>query len=53
MVGSAVSNINGASIEMLIKIKRLIISGDGAKYFIRFAQFFCAVTEIIISPNHE
>ena len=53
MVGSAVSNINGASIEMLIKIKRLIISGDGAKYFVRFASLFCAVTEIIISPNHE
>ena len=50
---SIVSNIIGAFIEMLIKIKRLIIGGDGAKYFIRFAQVFYAVTEIIISPNHE
>lgn len=37
---STVSNIIGASIEMLIKIKRLIVGGDGAKYFIRFAQVF-------------
>ncbi len=47
---STISNISGAFIEMLIKIKRLIVGGDGAKYFIRFAQVFCAVTEIIISP---
>ena len=50
---SIVSNITSVFVEMLIKIKRLIISGDGAKYFVRFASLFCAVTEIIISPNHE
>lgn len=34
---NAVAEGIGAFIEMLIKIKRLIIGGDGAKYFVRFA----------------
>ncbi len=33
MVGSAVSSITSVFVEMLIKIKRLIVGGDGAKYF--------------------